>query len=122
MTRNMVCIECPKSCHLSVDIEDNKALHVRGAKCPKGTLYAASEIESPVRVLTATVLTKGLSPKFIPVKTNKPIPKKDLSRAMKEVLKLRVTKPVKVGDEIVNNFLGLNVNLVATRDGVIVKL
>lgn len=115
MTKNMVCIECPNSCSLSVDIEGGKIAKVRGARCPKGILYAASETENPTRIFTATVLADGLSLKLIPVRTNRPIPKNDLSRAMEEARKVRITRPVKAGDTVVDNFIGLNVGLIATR-------
>ena len=115
MIRKMVCIECPKSCALSVDIENCKVVNVHGAKCPRGIKYAASEVEDPVRVLTATVSAEGLSLKLVPVRTDKPIPKADLFRAMEEIRKIRLFKPVNAGDTIKDNFLGLGVRLVATR-------
>ena len=127
MIKKMICIECPKSCSLIVDVEEHKAcladgalsgaraVNVRGARCPKGILYASSEIENPTRILTATVLAEGLTIKFIPVRTDKPVSKKDLSRAMEQILKIRVAKPLKVGDTIIDNFLGLGVRLIATR-------
>lgn len=116
MTKNMICIECPNSCGLSVEIGLGRVIKVAGAKCPKGIAYAASEIDNPVRIFTATALTEGLSLKLVPVRTSKPIPKKDLSRAAEEVLKIRVANPVKTGDIIIDNFLGLGVNLIATRE------
>jgi len=116
MTKNLVCIECPRSCVLSVDIEGSAAKAVRGAKCPKGTAYAAAEVEIPSRILTATVLTKGLDLKLVPVRTNKPIPKKDLLRAMDEIRGMRIVKPMKSGDVVSADFLGLGVKLLATRD------
>lgn len=116
MTKHMICIECPNSCSLSVEMDLARIKKVSGAKCPKGILYAASEIDNPVRIFTATALTEGLSLKLIPVRTTKPIPRKDLSRAVKEVSKIRVTDPVKVGDIIIDNFLGLGVDLIATRE------
>lgn len=116
MTKNMICTECPKGCDLSVDIEGKRIANVRGAKCPKGILYAAAEIENPTRIFTATVLTEGLSLKLIPVRTVKPIPKRDLSRAIEEVRKVRIANPVKAGDTIIDNFLGLRLSLIATRE------
>lgn len=116
MTKNMICIECPKGCGLSVEIDIDKITKVIGAKCPKGILYAASEIDNPVRVFTATALTEGLSIKLIPVRTSKPIPKKYLPKAIEEVLKIRVAEPVRSGGIIIDNFLGLGVNLIATRE------
>ncbi len=116
MTKRMVCIECPKSCVLSVDIENCKAVKVTGALCPRGVKYAATETEDPVRILTATVMTEGLELKLLPVRTDRPIPKRDLFRAMEEIRKMRITKPVKAGDLIDGNFLGLGVKLLATRE------
>jgi len=116
MIRKMVCIECPQGCVLLVDVEGGKIKSVKGAKCPKGIVYAASEVESPVRILTATVQASGMSLRLIPVRTDKPIPKKDLFRAMEEIAKIKVTKPLGAGDIVVENFLGLGVKLVATRE------
>jgi CxxC motif-containing protein len=116
MIKKMVCIECPKGCLLSADIENCKVVKVAGAKCPKGIIYAAAEAENPSRILTATVLADGLDIKLVPVRTDKPIPKKDLFRAMEEIGKMRIAKPLRAGDTIVDNFLGLGVKLMATRE------
>ena len=115
MTKKLTCIECPKGCNLSVDVENCKVKSVTGAKCPRGTAYAIAEMENPSRIFTATVLTKGLELKLLPVRTNKPIPKKDIFKAVYAVTKIMVDKPVKSGDVIDSNFLGLGVRLVATR-------
>ena len=116
MNKKITCIECPQGCALSVDIENCKVVSVEGNKCPKGIVYAKTEVENPVRILTTTVLTDGLEMKTIPVRTDKPIPKTELFKAMDEIRKLRVKEPVKTGDVIVSNFLNLKVNLIATRD------
>ena len=116
MVKRMICIECPKGCALSVDIENCKVVKVEGAKCPKGNEYAVTEAESPMRILTATALTEGLSLKLVPVRTDRAIPKKELSRAVKEIRKMRITSPVKSGDAIDKDFLGLGVKLIATRE------
>jgi len=116
MIRNMICIECPKGCALSVDIDNGKVVKVQGAKCPKGAAYAALEVQDPVRTLTATVSSEGLVLRLIPVRTNKPIPKKCILKAMEEIKKVKVKAPVKVGDVIVKDLLGLGVKVVATRD------
>ncbi|MFH1245040.1 MAG: DUF1667 domain-containing protein [Candidatus Omnitrophota bacterium] len=116
MAKRLTCIECPKGCVLSVDIQGNKVVSITGSGCPKGQKYALSEIENPVRILTTTVLAEGLSLKMVPVKTDQPIPKDKLFAAMREVKKLRIHQPVHPGSIIVERFLGLEANLVATRD------
>jgi len=116
MIKKMVCIECPKSCVLAVDIENCKIAKVTGAKCPRGVKYALSETENPVRILTATAVAEGLDLKLIPVRTDKPIPKKDIARAVEEIRRMRVKTPVRSGEALVRDFLGLGVKLVATRE------
>jgi len=116
MTRNLTCIECPKGCSLSIDIENCKVVHVRGARCPRGVGYAVAETENPTRIFTSTVPADGLSVSRVPVRTDKPIPKKDLFRAAEEVRHILVSSPVKTGDTVADNFLGLGVKLIATRE------
>ena len=116
MIKNMICIECPKSCMLSVDIENCQVKNVTGAKCPRGIAYAIAEVQNPLRIFTATVLADGLNLKLIPVRTDKPIPKKEILRAAEEIKKIRITKPIKAGGTIIENFLGLDVKLLATRE------
>jgi len=114
--QRLTCIECPKGCALSVMIEAGKVVGVTGNLCPKGYTYAVAEIESPVRILTSTVATKGLSLKMIPVRTERPIPKGAIFLVMQEIKKIRIEKPVHLGDIIIENCLGLGANLIATRE------
>ena len=116
MIKRMICIECPNGCELSVDIENGKVSEVSGNQCPKGEKYAVSEVENPVRVLTTSVLAVGMARKMVSVRTDRPIPKADLFKAMDEVKKIRVTKPLHTGDIIAENFLGSGANLIATRE------
>ena len=116
MTKNLICIECPKSCALTVDIENCRVVKVFGNQCPKGEDYGKAEIENPLRVLTATVLCQGLSLKMAPVRTDKPIPKAKIQEAAGEIRKMRIDKAVQAGDILAHDFLGLGVNLVVTRE------
>ena len=116
MNKNIICIECPEGCVLSVDVENRKVLKVNSGKCPKGEKYATSEIENPLRVLTSTVLVEGMSLKMVPVRTDRPIPKGDILKAMEKIKKIRLNKPIHTGDVIVQDFLGTGANLIATRE------
>ena len=116
MMKTLTCIECPKGCSLAVDIENCRVVKVSGEKCPKGKDYAVSEIENPRRVLTATVLAQGLALKMVPVRTDQPIPKDRILEAAGEIRKIKLKMPVRLGEVIVENLLGLGVNLIATRD------
>ena len=112
----MTCIECPKGCTLSADIENCQVKNVTGARCPRGIAYAIAEVQDPHRIFTATVMADGLNLKLVPVRTDKPISKKEIFRAAEEIRKIRLTKPMKAGDTIIENFLGLGVKLLATRE------
>ena len=65
--------------------------------------------------MTSTVLTKGLPIKTVSVKTDGPIPKTRIMDVMGEIKKIILDRPVRIGDIIADNILGLGVNLVATR-------
>jgi len=116
MNKKITCIECPKGCVLSVDLQNDEIMSIGGNECPKGQEYALSEIKNPLRIFTSSVLIQGSSLKMIPVRTDKPIPKHKLFAAMEEVKRMRFCRPVNAGDVIAENFLGLDVNLVATRN------
>jgi CxxC motif-containing protein len=115
MIKKMICIECPVGCVLEADM-DSKPIRITGNECPKGENYAISEIENPQRILTSSVLTQGLALKMVPIKTDRPILKKDLLKAMEGIKKIRLRKTVAVGDIVAKDLLGLGVNLVATRE------
>ena len=116
MIKTITCIECPQGCALRVDIENCRAVKVQGNQCLKGEAYAYVEIENPLRILTSTVLAKGVSLRLVPVRTDKPIPRAKTFEAMEEIKRIRIEKPLKAGEIIASNFLGLGVNLIATRD------
>jgi len=95
--------------------ENGFVVSLTGNKCPKGLDYGKQEVEDPRRTLTTTVAAAGLSLKRIPVRTSRAIPKARLPEAMQAVRTLLITRPVCLGEVIAGNFLGLNVDLVATR-------
>jgi CxxC motif-containing protein len=115
MNKQLTCIECPVGCSLSVDIENCQVIKVNGNKCPKGEAYAISEIQDPRRVLTSTVFCEGLDLKYLPVRTDKPVPKAKLLDLMQEIKDIRLRIPVRTGDIVKANILGLGVNLIASR-------
>ena len=51
--RELICITCPKGCHLKVDEEND--YKVTGNGCPRGAIYGKKECTHPTRVVTSTV-------------------------------------------------------------------
>ena len=116
MNRILTCIECPKSCKISVDIADGSINKIEGYQCPKGEKYAKTEVENPMRILTSTVLANGLGMKLVPVRTDKPIPKEKLMEAMSIIKNIKLDHRVNTGDIIAKDFITQGTNLIATRD------
>ena len=113
----MICIVCPTGCRLSVRKDkDGKVLSVTGNTCPRGEKYARQEIESPTRTLTGTVrLEGGLLPR-LPVITSDAVPKDRIFDVMREINRVTAYSPVHTDDILIENVLGLGVNIVASRD------
>jgi len=117
MIKNLTCIECPKGCRLSIEVDSSgHVVKVTGNQCEKGDRYGRSEIENPVRIFTSSIVADGLSLKMVPVRTNQPIPKAKISEGMVRVKKIRIKTPIKINDIIVRDFLVEGVHLIATRD------
>jgi CxxC motif-containing protein len=120
-TTNVTCVICPKGCNIEVDHENRDGkevvLAVRNNKCPRGYKYASAEVVNPERVLTSTVRLAGGTYPRLSVKSEHPVPKTSLFDCMREIRKVSVTSPVKMGDIIIENVAGTGINIVATHNG-----
>ena len=110
--KELTCIICPRGCHLVVDDE----LNVTGNTCPRGAVYAKNELTHPTRTLTSTVRIESSIESMLPVKSDNPLPKEKIFDAMELINKTTVKAPIKIGDIIIKNIFGLEVNIVATKD------
>lgn len=111
--KELICIVCPKGCHLKVDEANGYA--VSGNSCEKGAEYGKIELTNPTRVITSTVAMQGAAHPRCPVKTDRPIPKGLIFEAMKTLDGLELTAPVALGQVVVENVCGTGANFVATR-------
>lgn len=114
-TKQLNCINCPMGCLLTVTLEDGKVVKVEGNTCPRGETYAHQELTDPQRMLTSTVRVEGGALPLLPVVSKSTLPKgiMDCAEALRSVA---VQAPVKTGDVIVSNILGLGVDIIASRD------
>lgn len=111
--KELICITCPRGCHLKVDEDNNFA--VSGAACEKGVAYGENELRHPVRVFTSTVVIEGALHRRLPVKTNGAIPKDLMLAAAREIMCVKVSAPVKCGEVIIKDFLGTGIDLVSAK-------
>lgn len=101
MIKTLTCIECPIGCEINAETENGKAINITGYSCPRGKMYAESEIVCPKRVLTSTVRTEYGKP--VPVKTSLPIKKSEIFNVMEIIKRTKCTLPVKIGDVLIKN-------------------
>ncbi|MGI6772940.1 MAG: DUF1667 domain-containing protein [Clostridiales bacterium] len=116
MKKQMICISCPIGCMLDVEYEGKELISVTGYSCPRGKTYAETEISNPQRVITSTVKLEGGKHPVVSVKSNAPIDKALIFDCMKEINKVTVKAPVKIGDVVLPNVLGTGVDIVATSE------
>ncbi len=111
--KELICIVCPKGCHLKVDETNDYA--VTGNGCPRGAEYGKAELTNPTRVVTSTVRCNGASLPRCPVKTNGVVPKGKIFDVMKALDEVELTAPVTVGQVVIENVCGTGANVVAAR-------
>jgi CxxC motif-containing protein len=113
MTTKLICIQCPRGCELTAEIEGGEVKSVTGNFCKKGRQYAQEECVSPKRVLTTTVrLSDG---RMLPVKTDRSIDKSKLLSVIAAVNKITPTPPIKIGQTLAENIDGTGANIIATK-------
>jgi CxxC motif-containing protein len=114
------CIICPTGCEIKVKKGVGEQVTFEGYTCERGLEYAQQEFYEPKRILTSTMrIENGLLP-LIPVRTDKAILKEKLKDVLVEIAKKKLQAPIKMGDILIENILGLGANIIASRD--LVKL
>ena len=114
-TRELVCINCPLGCLLTVTKENDGSVTVKGNTCPRGETYGRTEITDPKRVVTSTVRIKNKKNTVVSVKTAESIPKGKIGECIEVLKEVEVSAPVAIGDIIVENVAGTGVSVVATK-------
>lgn len=110
----LVCINCPKGCHLIVE-EVNNEIVVSGNTCPRGKEYAINELTNPLRTITTTVEIESILQNRLPVISSKPIPKALIMDAVKALKNVKVKTPIIMGDVIVHNICETGVDIIASK-------
>lgn len=110
---HVVCVICPKGCNIVVDPSEQI---VEGNGCPRGKAYALDEVNDPKRIVTTTVRTNAAFPEMmLPVRSNKPVPKRMLFQIVAETNRICVQLPVHVGQIIIPNVCQSGADMIASR-------
>ena len=110
--KELTCIVCPRGCRLKVD----EQMEVTGNACPRGKIYAINELTNPTRTITSSIRVTNRPYTLVSVKTDKPIPKSMMFKVMEEIDKITVEAPTKIGQVVKANILGLDSNIIITKE------
>lgn len=114
-TKKIICIRCPRGCEIVTTMDGYGSItQIEGNFCRLGKEYVQSEMADPRRILTTSVRVKNGEKPLVPVWTEKPIPKTKVLELSETLRNIVVEAPVKIGQVIVENALGLGINVVAS--------
>ena len=111
--KELICIVCPKGCHLKVDEHSDYA--VTGNACARGAEYGKNELTNPMRMVTSTVKIEGALHKRCPVKTSVSIPKDKMFEIVKALDNVVLKSTVNCGDVIIKNVAGTNADIISAK-------
>ena len=104
--RMLTCINCPLGCSVKVELENGTIKSITGNSCERGRTYAEKEVTSPTRIVTS----------IIPVKTASDIPKEKIFDCMNAINTIEAKAPISIGDVLIKNVCGTNVDIIATKN------
>ncbi len=114
--KELICINCPMGCMLSVDIADNGEMTVTGNTCPRGDIYARKELTNPTRIVTSIVKVQNGELPVASVKTASDIPKEKINEVVDALKDVEISAPVKIGDVVYANVANTGVDVISTRN------
>jgi len=114
--RHFTCVTCPVGCEMDVEVRDGEVLSIEGNRCAKGEEFVLQELREPMRILTTTVRINGAKWAMLPVRTDKPIPKRLFLQVVSQLADLELQAPVKVSDLIMTDVADTGANVIASRN------
>lgn len=112
--RNIICVRCPRGCEIQTTLDGYEIVHLQGNVCKLGKEYVKDEIKDPKRIITTTVKVKNGKSPLVPVWTDKPISKQQISDLMKILRTIELDAPIKINDVIIQNVLNTEINILAS--------
>ena len=109
----LVCIVCPNGCLLNVEKQHDDVV-VHGAKCRRGEDFAKTEVTCPMRSLTTSIKTTLKNYPVVSVKTDGEIPKDKVMDVVNSLSQVTLETYLPIGAMVVENVLGLGVNVILT--------
>jgi len=114
-SKDIRCIVCPTGCLVHVENVSGELI-IEGHSCKRGEEYGREEFIAPKRLLTTTIRVENGFLPLIPVRSDIPIPKEKLQETLRKIAITKVKAPIKMGDVLIEKVIGLDVNIIASRD------
>lgn len=117
--KEFICVVCPNGCSIEVKYEEGdppKLISSEGARCPRGKSWAQQEIENPMRTFSSSVIVTGGEFLEASVRLTKPISLSKVFDVMKEIKKIKLQAPLKIGDVVLTNPAGTETEVIVTRN------
>ncbi|MFW9971567.1 MAG: DUF1667 domain-containing protein [Candidatus Odinarchaeota archaeon] len=89
---------------------------MEGHSCKRGEEYAREVFIAPKRILTTTMRVKNGFLPLIPVRSDRPNSKERLRDTLIKIAQTVAEAPIKMGDILIENVLGIEINIIASRD------
>lgn len=115
MLKTFTCIVCPNGCQVTAELKDGAVLSVSGASCRRGEEYVRQEVTDPKRTIASSIYVEGGELPLASVRLSRPIPKARIFDVMEEIRRVHAAAPVKTGDVVIRNVLGLGSDVIVTK-------
>ena len=116
MVRQFTCIMCPMGCEVTAEAEEGKEIVTTGYTCPRGKEYVIQELTNPMRNIASSVLVNGGELPLASVRLDRPVPRDRIFDVMAEIKKQKLAAPVKAGQVVIENVLGLGSSVIVTKN------
>ncbi len=113
--RNLICVTCPVGCNLTVVLDGDEIVEVRGAGCRRGEDFVREELTDPRRMLASTVRVAGGQYPLVPVRSVEPLPKALLLPTARLLRRVVLRAPVAEHQVVVKDVLNSGVSIVTSR-------
>lgn len=114
MRKEVVCGLCSERCWLLVEVKDS--LEVEGNRCGQGEEFVRRWLGRERVSLSALVDVEGGEWPVVPVCTEGLVERDLVGGILEELSRVTLKAPVRRGEVVLENVLGLGIDLVATRD------
>lgn len=117
MKKELICISCPQGCRLTAEYDCNpEEAKITGNRCPRGVVYAVSELTDPRRMVTAVMPTGNSAHPVIPVRTAQPFPKGKIPQLLNLLYASKAALPLNCGDIVIQDALGTGIDVIASEN------